>query len=169
MIKFGFALLAMALCILPAHAQDAPPPDCSGSEYRAFDFWLGAWDAYITGTETLAGRSTIAAADKGCVITEHWRSQRADYSGRSLNIYDRGSGRWEQFWVDSQGVLVHFIGGRIENGMQLTAAPRAAGGQSSRMTFTRNADGSVRQFGEVSSDGAAWTAEYDFTYRPHAE
>jgi hypothetical protein len=65
-------------------------------------------------------------------------------------------------------MLIHFIGGPIADGMQLTAPARAAGAQANRMTFTRNSDGSVRQFGEVSSDGQTWTPEYDFTYRPHA-
>jgi hypothetical protein len=34
------------------------------------------------------------------------------------------------------------------------------------MSYSRNADGSVRQFGEVSPDGGAtWTTSFDFTYR----
>jgi hypothetical protein len=168
MLKICLAALAFASSATFAHAQQQPPPDCSAPEHRAFDFWIGEWDAFVTGTETLAGRSTIAAEHKGCVITEHWRSMRADYSGRSLNIYDRANGHWEQFWVDSQGVLTHFVGAPSENGMVLTA-PARGGAPANRMTFTRNSDGSVRQFGEVSNDGQTWTSAYDFTYRPHAE
>jgi len=38
-----------------------------------------------------------------------------------------------------------------------------------RMTYTRNADGSVRQHGEVSYDqGVGWATSFDFTYRPHS-
>ena len=53
---------------------------------------------------------------------------------------------------------------------QLTAeddvGPGAPDPVFNRMTFTVNADGSVRQFGEASSDrGATWTVRYDFTYR----
>ena len=54
--------------------------------------------------------------------------------------------------------------------MRLTAEnDREAGNPNpvwNRMTFTRNADGSVRQHGEQSADsGATWTTQYDFTYR----
>jgi hypothetical protein len=36
-----------------------------------------------------------------------------------------------------------------------------------RMSYSRNADGSVRQLGEQSTDdGKSWTPSFDFTYRP---
>jgi hypothetical protein len=171
------ALVAGLAVVGCAHAQQQSPtatpqqqPDCRTPAHRAFDFWVGEWDVYVTGADTLAGRSTIAAEDNGCVITEHWRSQRAPYTGRSLNIYDRATGHWEQFWVDSQGDITHFIGGPTENGMRLTAeddvGPQNPAPVFNRMTFTHNSDGSVRQHGEVSSDrGRTWTTRYDFTYR----
>jgi len=38
-----------------------------------------------------------------------------------------------------------------------------------RMTYTPNADGSVRQFGEQSIDGGkSWFPAFDFTYRKSA-
>lgn len=169
-------VLALALAALPAlaHAQTPPPsPTCAAPEHRAFDFWIGEWDAYVTGTENLAGRSTIASEHAGCVITEHWRSERVPYSGRSLNIYDRETGHWEQFWTDTTGEVTHFVGNPIANGMVLVdAANRTAGqaeAQHTRMTFTANPDGSVRQFGETSPDGQTWTPSYDFTYRRHQD
>jgi hypothetical protein len=154
----------------PAAPATPPPPACTSPQHRAFDFWIGEWRAYVTGTENLAGLSTIAREDDGCVITEHWRSQRSGFTGRSLNIYAADTGHWEQFWADSSGNITHFIGAPIENGMQLTAEDDHVAGAPvpvfNRMTFTRNADGSVRQFGEQSTDrGQTWSAQYDFTYR----
>lgn len=150
----------------------APPPPsaCAAAAHRAFDFWIGSWDAYVTGTETLAGRSIVASTDAGCVITEQWTSVRAPYTGRSLNLYDATSGRWLQFWTDSQGEITRFVGDATATGMQLLAidetAPGRSGLQTLRMTFTRNRDGSVRQFGETTGDGGkTWAASYDFTYR----
>ena len=82
-------------------------------------------------------------------------SLNTPYSGRSLNIYDRASGRWEQYWVDSTGARTLFIGGPIENGMQLTTAtPVPVQGnveRYSRVTLTARADGTVLQRGEVSA------------------
>jgi hypothetical protein len=165
------ALIAAAGC---ATAQQTPPsPTCAAPEHRAFDFWIGEWDAYVTGTENLAGRSSIKSEDSGCVITEHWTSvQTGTFTGRSLNLYDRASGHWEQFWVDSTGELTHFVGGPIADGMRLVDAANITATQATpqhtRMTFTANPDGSVRQFGESSPDGQTWTADYDFTYRRRA-
>jgi hypothetical protein len=163
------ALLGLAPAALAQSAQPAPPT-CDVSEHRALDFWIGEWDVYVTGGDTLAGRSSIRGEEAGCVITEQWRSEGSPLTGRSLNVYDRETRRWEQFWVSSAGGLTHFIGAPIENGMVLTApeariwfAPGAV--FQSRITLTRQPDGSVRQHGETSPDGQTWTTRYDYTYR----
>jgi len=93
--------------------------------------------------------------------------------GRSLNMYDRATQQWNQYWMDSTGEVTRFVGNPHEGGMRLTdpaniAAP-ATTPQHTRMTFTPNVDGSVRQLGETSADGASWTASYDFTYRRRPE
>ena len=173
-----FAAFAAVLALAPAAyaqtQQQPPPPTCAAPEHRAFDFWLGEWDVYVTGTENLAGRSSIRSEDGGCVITEHWVSAGAQaYSGRSLNLYDRAAGRWEQFWVDSTGEVTRFVGGPHEAGMRLTdpanVSARSSTPVQTRMTFSANPDGSVRQHGETSPDGQNWTSRYDFTYRRRAD
>lgn len=143
---------------------------CQTPAHRALDFWVGEWQVFVSGTETLAGLSTIAIEDGGCVVTEHYRIPGASYSGRSLNIFSAERGQWEQFWVDSTGDITHFIGQATPAGMQFTAEDDVGPGMSapifSRITFTRNEDGSVRQHGQKSSDrGATWSDRYDFTYR----
>lgn len=163
-----FAVVATLALTSPALAQQQSP-NCEASEYRAFDFWIGDWDAFRADTNAPAGRSSVRAEDSGCVITEHWTSVGRPYSGRSLNIYDRASQKWEQFWVNSTGNRIHFVGNPTESGMRVaTEAPVAvAPGQQaySRMTFTNNPDGTVLQHGEQSVDGATWTTSYAFIYR----
>lgn len=172
MVKPIVAAAALLLFLPDAHAQTtAPPPACTAPAHRAFDFWIGEWDAYVSGTENLAGRSVIQSADGGCVITEQWQSARSAYSGRSLNMFDQTTGKWLQVWMDSGGEITRFEGGPTATGMQLTATDEVAPGrptkQSVRMTFTKNADGTVRQFGETSDDGGrTWAASFDFQYRP---
>jgi hypothetical protein len=169
-------LVACAVAVAPfsiALAQTQALPSCEAPEYRALDFWVGEWDAFRADTNALAGRSSIRREDAGCVITEQWRSAAAPYSGRSLNIYDRASGRWEQYWVDSTGRRTHFIGGPIERGMQMTTAapvPMAGGPpQFSRVTLTVQDDGGVLQRGEASADGVAWSTTYLLIYRRRAD
>jgi len=169
----AFTSACVAATLAAAQAPTPAPPTCAAPEYRAFDFWLGEWDVYVTGTENLAGRSSIVSEDTGCVITEHYRSTRAPYTGRSVNIYDRATGHWNQVWVDSTGEITRFVGGPHNGGMRLTDPANVVAGQPgtthTRMTFSVNADGSVRQLGETSPDGVTWTARYDFTYRRRAQ
>ena len=171
-------LLASAAAAQTTAPASPPPalPNCNAPAHHAFDFWIGEWDAYVTGTNNLAGHSTIAAEDQGCVITEHWRSVQQNYSGRSLNIYDRASNKWEQFWVDSTGGRTLYIGGPLPSGeMRIVAdyppsaptPPNQPRPRYTRMTYTANPDHSVRQHGENSVDGQTWTDAFDFTYRPH--
>lgn len=164
-----FAAIATLTLTTPAFAQQPAQPNCQASEYRAFDFWIGEWDAERADTHAPAGRSSVRSEDSGCVITEHWTSIGQPYSGRSLNIYDRASGKWEQFWVDSTGNRVRFVGGPTATGMQIaTEAPVALASNHqaySRMTFTNNLDGTVLQHGEQSADGQTWTTTYAFIYR----
>jgi len=168
--RFIAALAAAMLCVPAGMAQTPPaPPTCEAAEHRALDFWIGEWDAFRADTNVAAGRSSIRAEEAGCVITEHWTSLNAPYSGRSLNMFDRNTGHWEQYWADSTGGRIHFIGAAIEDGVQMTSAPTvpAAGGppQHNRVTFLRRDDGTVLQRGEVSADGEAWTLAYAFIYR----
>lgn len=165
-----FRVLAV-IAALTSAAYAQTPYACTSPEHRAFDFWIGEWDVYVTGTERLAGRSSVRSEDAGCVVTEHW--QGPGFSGRSLNSYDRFAGSWSQFWTDSGGEVTRFVGGPFEGGMRLTD-PANVSAQSStpyqaRMTFTPNADGSVRQHGETSFDGITWTSRYDYTYRRRAD
>jgi hypothetical protein len=166
-----FAGIAQAAT--PSSQTPAAPPAsaCASAAHRAFDFWIGEWDAYVSGTDQPAGRSSIRREDAGCVITEQWISRRAAFSGRSLNMYDQVAGKWLQFWMDSTGDVTRYSGGPVGgNQMILTAeddvSPTQLAPRWRRMTFTRGPDGAVRQHGETSTDrGAAWTTEYDFTYR----
>ncbi|MGE0742999.1 MAG: hypothetical protein AB7O98_16805 [Hyphomonadaceae bacterium] len=172
-------LAAAAVCLAlstPAAAQTQtppPPPACESAAHRALDFWIGEWDAHRADTNQLVGRSSIRSEDAGCVITEHWVSVNAPYSGHSLNILNRESGQWEQFWVDSTGNRTHFIGGPVDNGMQITtAAPVPVPGnppQYMRVTLTRGEDGTVIQRGQSSPDATTWTTQYLFIYRPRPE
>lgn len=170
-MRLVFAALALAFAA-PASAQPQQLPNCAAAEFHAFDFWIGEWDAFRADTNAPAGRSSIRSEDAGCVITEHWTSLNTPYSGQSLNIYDRSSQKWEQFWVDSTGNRVHFIGSPTENGMRIATAEQVFVSPTqrafSRITYTNNPDGTVLQHGETSADGQTWTTSYAFIYRRRA-
>lgn len=156
-----------------ALAQTVPvapkPPACAAPEHRQFDFWVGYWDVYPTGKDKLVAHSLIEKLYAGCTIRENWMPLNNN-TGGSLNMYDPSRKRWRQTWQDSQNGRVEFEGGLIGGKMVLAGSWRGGGPKGedalTRMTYAPNADGSVRQSGEQSTDGGqSWAPAFDFTYR----
>ncbi|MFL6774921.1 MAG: hypothetical protein ACJ8FN_00855 [Sphingomicrobium sp.] len=152
-------IAAIALAQAAAPATAAAP--CASPEYHQFDFWVGRWDVYGPKGKQV-GHSLIEKV-YGCGIRENWMPFNNN-TGGSFSIYVPDEKRWEQFWIDSSGSRAFFTGGWNGSAMVITGK---WGGPLVRMSYSRNADGSVRQFGEQSTDdGKNWTPSFDFTYRP---
>ena len=168
---------------LPAAAAGSQPPEggssapptpaattaCTAAQHRQFDFWLGQWEV-TNPAGKLAGRSRIEAILGGCVLLENWDSP-GGVSGKSFNIFNADTGHWEQFWVDNSGSRLHLSGGRdgekmVLRGVQDKANAQTGLRQHERITWTPNADGSVRQHWETSNDdGRTWATSFDGLYR----
>ena len=137
-----------------------PPSSCAAAEYHQFDFWAGRWDVYNAKGQLVA-RSLIEPV-YGCGIRENWMPLNKP-GGGSLSIYVPASKRWEQFWIDSSGSRVLFTGGWNGSAMVISGK---WGAPLVRMTYSKQPDGSVRQFGEQSADdGKSWQPGFDFIYR----
>jgi hypothetical protein len=145
---------------------------CMGNEQaRQFDFWIGEWDAYVTGTAQLAGHSRIEMASGGCMILENWTSAgNYPFSGKSMNFVDPASGKWKQVWIGSAGVNVsEFLNGEYrDNAMRFEFENTNPQGVKTKVHFYFFNQGpdQVRQFHETSADdGKTWVTTYDFTYK----
>ena len=171
-------LAATLLAAPAAFAQSPPaiaprPPPCASAEHRAFDFWVGRWDVYPTAQpEKLVAHSLIERLYNGCAIRENW-SPLSGNDGGSLSSYIGGAvaDGWRQTWVGSGGERVDFTGGWDGKAMVLTGFWAGVNGPGQdalvRMTYTREADGAVRQLGEASTDdGKTWGPSFDFLYKP---
>jgi tetratricopeptide (TPR) repeat protein len=144
-------------------------PCAYADEFHQFDFWLGDWDVVTTRDHTSAGTSHIERTIGDCVIWENWTSLGTGYFGKSYNTYNASLKRWEQFWVDNAGGMIHFYGGLKGGVMDFYTddMPQASGPPLRRhlQFFKLDAD-TVRQFSQGSTDaGKTWSVEYDFTYR----
>lgn len=153
-------------------AQPGLPPACQTPDYRAFDFWVGEWNVYANGSTTLVATSSIEAMFGGCAIRETWKPLRGA-GGGSFSHYDASIGHWRQAWIDSSGTRVDFDGGPAGGKMILVGLWQNANGlgqhNQTRMSYTANADGSVRQHGEQSTDfGLSWSTSFDLIYKPQA-
>ena len=141
-------------------------------EHRQFDFWIGHWDVFGVNGD-LVGHSRIESVSDGCGISEHWTGARGS-RGVSYNAWDPGSGQWHQFWVgNTSGDVLYLEGGIVEGSMLLQGVRRGAVSgkpQLQRISWTPNADGTVRQHWQQSDDnGASWTTAFDGLYRRKAE
>jgi hypothetical protein len=170
MLEIASALLLAQAAAAQAAAPPAPP--CTAEAFRAFDFWVGDWDVYPAGKDTLIAHSKIERLYSGCAIRENWMPLRGA-GGGSLSGYDPKSGHWHQTWIGSAPGVIQFDGGPADGRMVLTGAWAGSGPKGedglTRMTYSRVENGAVRQFGEFSGDGGkTWQPTFDFIYRPHA-
>ena len=164
-------IVASLFLLQAAAAQAAPAPPCDAPAFHAFDFWVGDWDVYPNGKDTLVAHSRIERLYNGCAIRENWMPLRGAPGG-SLSGFDPRSGHWHQTWIGSAPGVVAFEGGPADGNMVLTgfwpqSGPKREDGLT-RMTYSKLDGGAVRQFGEFSGDeGRTWVTTFDFVYRPH--
>lgn len=176
-LLYPLAFLQAAAAETPP-AQPAPPPRaCATEAHSAFDFWVGEWEVFQTGTENKVANSRIEKISAGCVIRENWMPLGAGgayVAGTSMSFINHRSGRWEQTWVGSDGRRVDFEGAMVDGAMVLTGYWDGTGPNGedvlTRMTYTLGEDGSVRQHGEGSTDhGKTWQTSFDLTYQPRQD
>ncbi|WP_395685137.1 hypothetical protein [Caenimonas koreensis] len=155
--------LAVLAAFLLGHAAAVAGP-CDDSAFRAFDFWLGQWQVH-TPDGKLAGTNRIEREYGGCVLHERYDTGKG-YSGESLNIYDAARKVWHQSWVDTGGTLLLLEGGLRNGAMVLEGQTSNLGGAPTRhrITWTPNADGSVRQLWESTDAKGQWTVAFDGRY-----
>jgi len=129
---------------------------------QEFNFWIGEWTVYKTGTDTIAGYSRIEAILDGKALQEHYTSTQAAYTGTSLNKYNPQTSRWEQYWIDNSGVTLHITGGWEDGKMVL----QDENNPINRITWTPNSDRTVRQVWEQKKEGNEWVVVFDGHYKP---
>lgn len=157
----------------PPSPPTPPPPACASEAHGGFDFWVGEWEVFPNGSARKAANSTIERVSTGCVIREHWQPL-SGRDGTSMSFINPANGRWEQLWVGADGKRVEFAGGVVDGKMVLSGFWPGAGANGAdvmvRMTYSVQEDGSVRQFGEGSTDqGLSWQTSFDLIYRRKGE
>jgi hypothetical protein len=170
-MRVTLMMLAFSIAASSANAATTPPAfgcPASMAEYHQFDFWIGQWEVRNP-KGAVVGHSRIEPISDGCGISERWDGM-AGSRGVSYNAWDTSSKHWHQFWVGNapDGVL-HLEGGLDHGKMTMQATqsnPQTGKAQVQRITWTPNADGSVRQLWDQSDDGGkSWTVSFDGLYR----
>ena len=146
-----------------ALAQQTP---CTDPAYRQFDFWLGKWEV-VKPDGTVAGANRIEKEYGGCVLHERYVTPKG-YTGESLNAYDPARKVWHQTWVDNTGLLLLLEGQFNGKSMILEGTTKDGAGKTTkhRISWTPNADRTVRQLWESTDAKGAWTVAFDGLYKP---
>ena len=164
----SFILIALlALVTTATYAQTAPLCACCHEKAKQFHFWVGEWEAYNPKGK-LAGTNRIVLMEGNCVMQENWISAGSGVTGTSYNFYNTTTNKWQQLWLDNQGGNLQLEGEWNGSTMILQSKPTKNGQgqlQVDRITWTPNADGTVRQLWETSTDGANWSVAFDGLYR----
>lgn len=167
------SMLAVAVSLLTpitvmAETDKAP---CAAAEYHQFDFWLGNWEVRNPDGEVV-GTNRVTRILDGCAIMEHWQGAKGP-PGQSVNMYDVRRHVWHQTWVSEAGYMLLLEGGLRDKAMVLEGKRPTRDGKGDiidRITWTPNADGTVRQFWQISKDGGkSWEAAFDGLYVPEKE
>ena len=134
--------------------QTASNCNCCAEPYRQFDFWLGDWEVFDT-VGNKVGENQLIILQDSCAMQENWTSAKGGFTGTSYNYYNAQDKQWRQVWVDNQGGSLQLKGNFNNNKMILRDDLKAnnKGVKSyNRITWTPNADGSVRQLWEVFNE-----------------
>ncbi len=126
---------------------------------------MGDWNVTVSGHQ--AGTNLVTLEEDGCVIHEHWKGARGE-TGQSFNYYDRADAKWHQMWVSNTGNVLSLAGTYEKGTLTLRGARDEIGGRHlvHRLSFHANADRTVRQLWETSSDsGSTWAVAFDGLYR----
>lgn len=162
------ALIAAIVTGAPLQADDQSEP-CSAPEYRQFDFWVGNWEVFDS-QDAKVGENRIAKVFGGCGLHENWQSAKSAFRGSSYNTYDAVRRVWHQTWIDNAGQLLLLEGGLDDDGRMVLSGERdrrdGSGRVIDRITWTPNADGTIRQHWQASTDGGTtWQTVFDGLYR----
>jgi hypothetical protein len=139
---------------------------CEAAQHRQFDFWLGVWDVTRSDGQR-AGTNRIERILGGCALYESWEGASGS-RGHSLSAWDPGDDKWHQTWVDNEGTVLMISGGVVNGEMVMEGERSLPDGNQTleRITWTPNADGTLRQLWQSSRDrGMRWATVFDGTYR----
>lgn len=164
-------LIGLLCLFLPAVAIAAEAPRCSDDPaFHQLDFWLGDWSVRVGEKEV--GNNRIHTILDGCAIRESWKSSEGQH-GESLFYYIPAAAQWRQVWVTQRalapgGTKEKRLAETLEDGslrfLGEVTRPDSRATYLDRTTLTPNADGTVRQLIEVSTDGTTWQTVFDARY-----
>src|SRR4051794_2136070 len=163
--------VASLFCLVGTNAlgQSSNPASCTSSEYRQFDFWIGDWDVFESGSSTSSAHVRVDRILGGCVLREHYEDSTA-LVGESLTTYDTSRKLWHQTWVTNRGRLLTIEGSQKDGSMVLDGAYYRDNQEVRVRGSWVPLGSSVREMAVTSDDaGKTWKPWFDLSFRPRTE
>lgn len=161
-------IIALCLTTLFISALQAQKMD-SLALTKAFDFWVGEWDATWDKPDGTKGKGTnsITKTLDEKVIHENFEIPATGFKGTSISVFNPRTKTWHQAWADNSGGYFDFIG--IFNGDKkiFQTKPVKKGDQTlvSRMVFYDFKADSFSWDWEGSNDGGeTWSLNWRISY-----
>lgn len=157
-------LLLMVFGVAPGSAFAA----CAGPGFDDFDFWLGAW----RDVASPEGAHYVVRRDAGgCAVEEilYADAGAARIIGMGLSGYDPARHVWRQFWVDRDGAVTLYEGGRQVDGTVVLLTEPKPGGVVWRYVYRNiSAAGVDAEYAMGRVAGTEWKVMWRTHYeRPH--
>lgn len=157
----------LIILVMAASANVFAQQPCSTEPHsHDFDFWIGQWDVYQTGTKTLIGHSMVQSIAGGCAILENWTDTK-DHTGKSINYFNPATGNWEQDWIGSSGGPQRYLNGIYKDSVMHFTYSRIVKNKpvTGNFKFYNMGKNTVRQYQDINNDdGKTVTVSYDLTY-----
>jgi len=167
--EYGWLQSNVRFVSIVSKANSNAFPCMNNPHNREFDFWVGQWNVYHTGTNYQVGKSSIENTSGGCLILENWTAVGNPDEGKSMNFLNPKTGKWEQHYMGIAGASQNYYNGEYREGaMQYEGdgVDKAGNKLFFRLTYFNEGSNQVRQLLEQSADsGKAWITLYDFTYK----
>jgi len=135
-----------------------------------FDFLLGDWTIYYSGTTMVAGNSSVELTNGGLSINEIYTAISGGIESSSESTYDGDSKKWVQTYTDNTGTTFT-IKGKFKNGkmkLEVDSDDEDDARTLHRITWEPNDDGTIRQIWEQKEVGnkSKWNVVFDGLYKP---
>lgn len=158
-----FAMLFSFLLSLTFQSQAQTV--CSSNGSSQLDFMLGNWDFFSKKGEFL-GENNIQLVLGTCTLEEIYESIDG-FKTRSVMSYDEVTKSWSNIWTDDFGTTLHFKGKFQNNKLLMKATSLNAQGKKTyhRLTYSKNANGTISQIWQKSTNLKEWETIFNGTYK----
>ena len=156
LLGFSFLLLLS----FPAESQTA----CSDDASQQLDFLIGDWELFNKSGDVI-GENKVRLVFGTCTLEEDFKGKDG-LKTHSIFSYDEKNKHWTQNWSDDFGNDLNFKGTFKNDKLTLKATSAKAGKKVyHRIIYKKQANGTVSQVWQKSSNNKDWKTTYSGTYK----